>query len=334
MTPVGSIGREGADDTQPMGAPPEEKRQVTPTAGTSEPSTSAVGQVLRLRPTMDAAALSRAFVGPLVERWKLGPLDYEASLVATELVTNAVLHAQHDVVLTLRPISMGIRIEVTDPCPAVLPHMVPIRASASFAVTLGESGRGLRVVSELAARWGVDSSQNTKTVWAELINGQAGPSDPLLQLEYELFVRGGVTLQFLELPTVVAVQSGVQVEDVVRAIQLEHGPVPPEGGVIGRLYELLLSTAADRLAGRHAALWASAEERASFDLEVVTTLEAMRDLGELARMLEDPGALLAIAPPPPPARVVLFRRWLREETARQIRGGAPRPFASPDAEPS
>jgi hypothetical protein len=305
---------------------------VTPPAGTSEASTSQAGQVLRLHPTQNAGALSRTFVGPLVEGWKLGPLDYDAALVTTELVTNAVLHAQDDVVLALRPIAKGVRIEVTDQCPAVLPHMAPEHSSASWALSLGESGRGLRVVSELAARWGVDSTQRTKTVWAELITDRTGPSEPLLQLEYEQLVRGGVTLQFLDLPTLVAVESGVQVEDLVRAIQLEHGPVPSDGGVVGRLYELLLSTAADRLAGRHAALWASSEDRASFDLEVVTTVEAMRDLGELSRLLEDPGALLAIAPPPPTDRVVMFRRWLREETASQIRGGVPRSFSSPDAE--
>jgi hypothetical protein len=303
---------------------------MTPPAGTSEASRSEVGQVLRLHPTQDAGALSRAFVVPLVEGWKLGPLDYDAALVTTELVTNAVLHARREVVLALRPITKGVRIEVTDPCPAVLPHMAPEHSNAALALSLGESGRGLRVVSELAARWGVDSSQRTKTVWAELISGQGGPSDPLLQLEYELSVRDGVTLRFIELPTVVAVESGVQVEDVVRAIQLEHGPSATSVGSIGRLYELLFSTAADRLAGRHAALWASAEDRASFDLEVVTTVDAMRDLGELSQMLEDPGALLAISPAPPPDRVVLFRRWLREETAWQIRGGTPRSFASPD----
>ncbi|HEY6472764.1 MAG TPA: ATP-binding protein [Acidimicrobiales bacterium] len=305
---------------------------MTPPPATAESPTSEVRRVLRLRPTQQASALSRAFLGPLVERWDLGPLDYDAALVTTELVTNAVLHAQRDVVLALRPIEKGVRIEVTDQCPAVLPHMAPDRGGASVALSLGESGRGLRVVSELAARWGVDTTHGTKTVWAELVRGQAGPTEPLLQLEYELMVRGGVTLRFVDLPTMVAVESGVQVEDVVRAIQLEHGPVPPEGGVVGRLYELLLATAADRLAGRHAALWASAEERASFDLEVVTTGEAMRDLGELSRMLEDPSAFLAIAPPPPPGGVVLLRRWLREETAHQLRGGAPRSFANPEAE--
>src|SRR5580704_17060474 len=162
---------------------PAGARPVTPPPATAESSTSEVGRVLRLHPTQQASALSRAFVGPLVERWDLGPLDYDAALVTTELVTNAVLHVQRDVVLALRPIAKGVRIEVTDQCPSVLPHMAPDRGGASVALSLGESGRGLRVVSELAARWGVDSTRRTKTVWAELVRGQAGPTEPLLQLE-------------------------------------------------------------------------------------------------------------------------------------------------------
>jgi len=282
--------------------------------------------VLRLHPSADAAAESRAFVEPLVRNWKLGALDFDASLVTTELVTNAVLHAQLDVVVAVRPIAKGVRIEVTDQCPSILPHVAPYRTGSLWELTLGQSGRGLRVVSELSARWGVDSTQRTKTVWAELINGQSGPSDPELQLEYELVVHDALTLQFLSLPTDVAVESGVQVEDLVRAIQLEHGPVPPEQETVGHLYQLLLSTAADRLAGRDAVMWALAEDQETFDLELVSTLEAFRDTAELWRMLDDPGALLDIAPAPPSERVTRFRRFIREEALAQLGGAAPRAY--------
>jgi hypothetical protein len=307
------------------------RREITLTtaAETSETWAAETGRVVRLPGSRDAAAESRAFLEPLVRSWSRESLGYDATLVATELVTNAVLHAQSALVLALRPIANGVRIEVTDLCPWVLPHMAPPRTGATSLSALGQSGRGVQVVSELAARWGVDSTQSTKTVWAELLQGKHGPTEPLLQLESELVVRNGVTLQFMELPTVTAVESGVQVEDVVRAIQLEHEAVLPDDPLLGRFHELLLFTAADRLAGRHAALWAAAEGRPTFDLEIVTTEGAMRDLGELSRMLEDPGALLAIAPPQPTDDVVLFRRWLQQETARQFRGEAPRSYAAP-----
>jgi hypothetical protein len=304
-----------------------EESILTTAAETSETWAAQPGQVVRLQGSRDAAGRSRAFVEPLVRSWKRDSLGYDAALLTTELVTNAVLHSQSDLVLALRPIANGIRIEVTDLCPSALPHMAPQRAGASSLPALGQSGRGLQVVSELAARWGVDSTQGTKTVWAELLLGKSGPTEPLLQLEYEMVVRDGVTLSFKDVPTVAAVESGVQVEDVVRAIQLEHGAVSPDDPVLGRFYELLLITAPDRLTGRHAAFWAAAESRPTFDLEVVTTKEAMRDLGELSRMLEDPSALLAIAPAQPTEEVVLFRRWLQAETARQFGGEAPGSYA-------
>jgi anti-sigma regulatory factor (Ser/Thr protein kinase) len=329
--PPGWIKRaEGADDTLRKVQRSPEETAVTPSAGTYESSTSEMVQFLRLHPTRDAGALSRTFVEPLVQQWNLGPLDYDAALVTTELVTNAVLHAERDVVLALRPIAKGVRIEVTDQCPSVLPHVALHNTGDLFALTLGLSGRGLRVVSELSARWGVDSTQQTKTVWAELINGQSGPSEPLLQLEYELVVRDGINLRFLDLPTRVAIESGVQIDDLVRAIQLEHGPGTAEEETVGHIYQLLLSTAADRLAGRDAVLWASTENRPAFDLELVTTLEAMRDLGELWGLLEEPSALLDIAPPPPPERVVEFRHWIRSEALRQLGGTAPRSYESPE----
>jgi hypothetical protein len=87
------------------------------------------------------------------------------------------------------------------------------------------------------------------------------------------------------------------------------------------------------LAARDAVVWASTENNEVFDLEIVTTLEAMRDLAELWRMLDDPSALLDIAPPPASERVVMFRQWMRSEALRQLGGGAPRPYGwgSPEA---
>jgi hypothetical protein len=56
----------------------------------------------------------------------------------------------------------------------------------------------------------------------------------------------------------------------------------------------------------------------------------MRDLGELWRLLDDPSALLDIAPPPAPERVAAFRQWIRNEAGRQLRGEAPRSYESPE----
>ena len=82
-----------------------------------------------------------------------------ALLVASELANNAVLHSRTPYVVALH-IGDMLRIEVTDASPGV-PR---IRRVPRGAV----SGRGLQIVSELSARWGVDWNGDSKVVWAEL----------------------------------------------------------------------------------------------------------------------------------------------------------------------
>jgi hypothetical protein len=55
----------------------------------------------------------------------------------------------------------GLHVEVTDGCPER--SLVP-REAIGFSV----SGRGLRLVDELASRWGIEQDAATKTVWFEL----------------------------------------------------------------------------------------------------------------------------------------------------------------------
>lgn len=81
-------------------------------------------------------------------------------LLVTELVTNAVLHARTDVELLVEVTGGTLRVEVSDRSPR-LPQM---RRHARTAA----SGRGLRLVAELAAEWGVDTRPEGKTVWFTL----------------------------------------------------------------------------------------------------------------------------------------------------------------------
>ena len=122
--------------------------EITLTTAAETPDTSAAEscRVVRLGGSRDAAASSRAFVEPLLRSWKRERLGYDAALLTTELVTNSVLHAQSDLVLTLRPITNGVRIEVTDLYPAALPHMAHQRAGASYTspiyLSRGNPARG------------------------------------------------------------------------------------------------------------------------------------------------------------------------------------------------
>ncbi|MDQ6615303.1 MAG: ATP-binding protein [Actinomycetota bacterium] len=82
------------------------------------------------------------------------------SLVTSELVTNAVVHAGTDVEVRVTIDPSDVWVEVVDRSP-VLPYRSPPSPS-------GISGRGLDLVDALADAWGVAEVEHGlgKTVWA------------------------------------------------------------------------------------------------------------------------------------------------------------------------
>jgi anti-anti-sigma factor len=122
-------------------------------------------QELRLAPTPTAPAAARLFVRETLQSWQLGPPDGElsehAQLLADELVTNAVLHARTPLRLVLELRGALLHIAVRDLGRRLL-RPVPDDPEA-------ESGRGLRLVAELATTWGVDQHPGGgKVVWCTL----------------------------------------------------------------------------------------------------------------------------------------------------------------------
>ena len=83
-----------------------------------------------------------------------------ASLLVSELVTNAIVHARTDVELRLVTDAHMLRAEVSDGNPTFPTPRRPMG--------LAGTGRGLRMMDDLASRWGVSSSGSGKTVWFEL----------------------------------------------------------------------------------------------------------------------------------------------------------------------
>jgi len=84
----------------------------------------------------------------------------EASLIVTELATNAVLHADSPYEVRLSRSGGGVRIEVAD-SDVGTPEPQPFSAVA-------ESGRGIVIVSALSASWGIEAQPEGKVTWAEL----------------------------------------------------------------------------------------------------------------------------------------------------------------------
>ena len=104
---------------------------------------------------------ARRFVTGALAAWGCCHLVADAALIATELATNAVIHAGtgFTIVLTRRP-EGTIRIAVHD---ASLVRPRPRRAGPFEG-----SGRGLGLVEALAADWGADHLPDGKAVWADL----------------------------------------------------------------------------------------------------------------------------------------------------------------------
>src|SRR5690348_1552560 len=117
-----------------------------------------------LRTVLPCDASSVGIARRLV-RGELGPLaDPElmdaASLLVSELVTNAIVHARTDVGFHAAVGGGVFRAEVTDGNPTV---PTPRRPSG-----LAGTGRGLQLIEQLATRWGVTTSGSGKTIWFEL----------------------------------------------------------------------------------------------------------------------------------------------------------------------
>lgn len=106
---------------------------------------------------------ARRFVTQALTGWDddEGDLTDTVTLLVSELVTNAVIHAGSDVEVLVRLTSGAARIEVTD---ASAESVSPRDAAADE-----DSGRGLALVGTLARRWGVRPAPGGgKTVWFEV----------------------------------------------------------------------------------------------------------------------------------------------------------------------
>jgi anti-sigma regulatory factor (Ser/Thr protein kinase) len=120
---------------------------------------SPVTTSIQLPPSLDAAASARRYLAEHAHGLD-EDLLYDAQLLVTELVANAVKHGQPVITLQLSFDPPGVGVRVHDDG-AALPVM-PVHAAPDQA-----HGRGLRIVSSLATEWGIETLPGLpgKTVW-------------------------------------------------------------------------------------------------------------------------------------------------------------------------
>jgi anti-sigma regulatory factor (Ser/Thr protein kinase) len=106
---------------------------------------------------------ARRFVRDWLHSVELAPMSEEVELLASEVVTNALVHGDSDVDIHMRRYPERIRIEVRDSDPHLA---LPIGLAPDDDEA--EGGRGLAIVSSIASAWGNSPSGRGKTVWFEL----------------------------------------------------------------------------------------------------------------------------------------------------------------------
>ncbi len=118
---------------------------------------------LGLAPEAESARLARRFISDFCNAAALGDdLCQTASLLTSELVTNAVRYGGSHALLQARMPGGVLRVAVQD----ANPDLPALGASPDLTA---EGGRGVLLVSTLADRWGVErTSEGGKAVWFEL----------------------------------------------------------------------------------------------------------------------------------------------------------------------
>ena len=120
----------------------------------------------------EAVRRAREFVASNLREWECEPLIDTAVLLTSELVTNAILHAQTGPTVRIHLTPNNLRVEVVDRGAGM-----PSKRDASPTEL---SGRGLALVDAMASSWGViepskqaeapadAQAAEPKVVWFEL----------------------------------------------------------------------------------------------------------------------------------------------------------------------
>src|SRR4030081_3117152 len=138
-----------------------------------------------------APSLARRFVAKTLDSWDHADLSERAVLAVSELVTNAFLYGEGDIVLVVM-LGVSLRIEVRDGGAGL-----PTQRNYSPSST---TGRGLHLVGHMTDRWGTSAEGNAgnggngarggqgKVVWFEIDTPAPGeaqgvPARPVVRRE-------------------------------------------------------------------------------------------------------------------------------------------------------
>ncbi|MDT7550156.1 MAG: hypothetical protein QOE84_2550 [Actinomycetota bacterium] len=298
------------------------------------------GQVeLELSDGPAAAAVTRRAVTEALGQWGLSELTDDAVLAVSELVTNAILHADPPFVVRLARGESGVRLEVEDGS-----RTAPVRPLAS---TETMTGRGISLVDAVAQRWGVDQLPDGKVVWCEL-SPTSGHTPQRLEDDVDVLLAAWddhhdaaptFTVELGDVPTDLLIAAKAHVDNLVREFTLvAGGEASGHSGAVPEELAQLIDTVVHRFAEarqaiKRQAIAAANRGEARTNLTVTLSLAAVEPGEEYLAALDladsyARDARLLTLETPPQHRV--FRHWYVGALVEQVRraaAGEPAPLS-------
>ncbi|MDX6199552.1 MAG: phosphoserine phosphatase RsbU/P [Actinomycetota bacterium] len=112
---------------------------------------------LTLAPTVESVGVGRRLVAEALSEWGLDDITHTAMLLTSEVLTNSLLHARTQIVLTVeRAGTRAVTISVRDGSP-----LIPRRRRHAQDAT---TGRGLELLDRLSHSWHVEPVEGGKTL--------------------------------------------------------------------------------------------------------------------------------------------------------------------------
>jgi anti-sigma regulatory factor (Ser/Thr protein kinase) len=303
------------------------------------------GVELRVRFAADPASVpgARRFVADGLASWGLPRLVEDATLCVSELAGNAALHSgSRFMQVSLHRLDGAVRVAVEDegavPTEAVVPRPSFPDPDDELDVLLLENesttGRGLAIVSILARDWGVETTEDGKRIWAEVVDtdeehGVRLPHthpDPRPDADQE----GGATLppgwarvRLVGCPVVLSLRQDEHLDELVREFQLlsADGDNARSRALAEQLQGLLSGPAHARHTGRRIAQQAAADGKDHIDVEMAMPREFGGEVQKLqasvaaADALCEEMRLLTVASTPD---VRALRAWMTEQLVCQL----------------
>jgi GAF domain-containing protein/anti-sigma regulatory factor (Ser/Thr protein kinase) len=311
-----------------------EQRISAPTVGTTRDGMS----TLHLEPVVESTPVARHWVAA-----HLRDLPAEvtgcASLLTSELVTNAVLHAATPLCVTLHILPDRIRVDVADGNPS-FPSIKEYGADAA-------TGRGLTLFNTLASNWGVQAVDDGKIVWFELpVDFPVTPSsvsDGSFRFDLTGVTRPGlhdtsdesaeVSVRLLGVPVALLQKSSEEYEALFRELRLmkERADSAPGAPNLPERLGVLVSQIGTRFNGLGQGMdemWQGAvDNRVEFydwTLELPqSAVVAVEFYDALLDEADEFGLAQRLLTLPASPASVAVRRWFLSELTGQLHGKTP-----------